>query len=661
TLVAPTSMSDIHLSLQQLKRLTILSKQQTTAIVIKYHSTETLQLQLDAISKQQNFLTPQDIHIVCESEKEKEELDGYSVTVNGNKNWFNHIKPDVKSDFYIVIDNGVIPGHGYFNFVLGLLNTPLFHHSLLGTEQEFTNICQQDQAYSVTSISDIWVLRREWFNTLVSQESDNISDVLSLPSILLPTSDSDYQLKGNTENACINVDGGILFYKDKQSDALDEMICNFAAKNLVHLVSTNGISCHHDAVIIHHDTQDSDRLVSKISPRVVIYEEAHDMPTFENTTVIALPTKDIPLVSPWITDLSVDTLEQWHTPQINLIVEVGGKRSDKAKKLFSGLKKAHYMGDRVDLSVVMDEKSDQKTIKAVNGFEWKKGVKNIRHRISGVHPMQIFAEAWYPSNDHEYAVMLDDRIELSNSFYIWLKYNVLKYRYQQQTSSSLLFGISLYSPRIIDTDPSGRQLLIPAKEHSPYLMQAPCSFGGALYFPEHWREFHDYISARLTDQATVKRGSGKLHLFKDSLLTVAKSNKWLSSWRKYFDEMIYMRGYVMLYPSFGSSYSTVTSITRNKKKQGLYELAEKLYNVPSTDIVRELPDLEFLPVLDLHGKQVDKTVLTQRGHQLQQKFSACAPNKNNKHDPSDMLCPFNQLVQVPIDQTSVPTTTIYVG
>lgn len=303
-------MSDIHLSLQQLKRLTILSKQQTTTIIIKYQSIKTLQLQLDAISKQQNYLSPRAIHIVCGSEKEKAELNGYDVTVNRNKNWFSHIKQDSTSDFYIIIDNGVIPGHGYFNFVLGLLKTPLFHHSLLGTEQEFANICQQDQAYSVKSISDIWVLRHEWFIKLISQESDKISDVLSLPSILLPTSESDQQLKGNTENACINADGGILFFKDKESDILDEMICKFATKNLVHMVSANGISCHHDAVIIHHDTQDSDRLVRKLSPRVVIYEEANNTLTFENTTVIALPTKDIPLVSPWITDLSADTLER---------------------------------------------------------------------------------------------------------------------------------------------------------------------------------------------------------------------------------------------------------------------------------------------------------------------------------------------------------------
>lgn len=303
-------MSDIHLSLQELKKLIVSSKQRTTTIIIQYQSIETLQLQLDAISNQYNYLSPNTIHIVCSTEKEKATLHGHNVTVNGNENWFNHIKQDLESDFYIVINNGVIPGQGYFNFILGLLNTPLFHDSLIGTEQEFTNICQQDQAYNVKSISDIWVLRREWYTNLVSQESSDISQVLSLPTILLPTSAFDQQLKGNKRNACINVTGGILFFKDKQSDALDNMICKFAEKNLVHLVSRNGISCHHDVVIIHHDTQDSDRLLKKISPRVVIYEETNVMITFENSTVIALPTKDIPLVSSWITDLSIDTLQR---------------------------------------------------------------------------------------------------------------------------------------------------------------------------------------------------------------------------------------------------------------------------------------------------------------------------------------------------------------
>lgn len=364
-------------------------------------------------------------------------------------------------------------------------------------------------------------------------------------------------------------------------------------------------------------------------------------------------------------NLIILAMTEWHTPKIHIIATVGGggKRLKHIKALFKSIGKGSYLGDRVDLSIVMDEKSDKSLQKFSDDLVWKHGVKNLRHRISGVHPMQIFAEAWYPTNDDEYAIMLDDRVELSNSFYIWLKYAVLKYRYaESRGEQQTMFSISLYSPRVIDTDPSGRQLLKSPNNNNktPYLMQLPNSLGGALYFPEHWREFHDYITARLTDQATVKRGSGNPHLFKDSLLTVSRTNKWTSSWRKYFDEMIYMRGYVTLYPPFDSSYSTMNTVAKssfnnNKKKEELYTGAEKLFKVPliasSSESIRELPDIELLPVLDLHGKLVEShKILLERGHTLQRKFSACKPRVNHSNDPTDMLCPFNQWVTVPIEE-----------
>lgn len=334
-----------------------------------------------------------------------------------------------------------------------------------------------------------------------------------------------------------------------------------------------------------------------------------------------------------------------------MITTSGNKKSQQVKRLFHSIKNANYLNDRVDVAILMNEKTDGLTSKFVNNLQWTIGEKNIRHRISGAHPMQIFSEAWYPSSDHEYAVMLDDRIELSDRFYVWIKYNLLKYRYSgdSTTANNSLFGISLYSPRIIDTDPTGRQLLYPLQDGYPYLMQAPSS-SGALYFPEHWREFHDYITARLTDQSTVKRGSGNRHLFKDSLLTISRSNRWINSWRKYFDEMIYMRGYVMLYPPSQSSFSTlyITDSNINKKKEA-FTSAEKLYNVSLTqNQVKELPEYEQLSILDIHGKLTNQSSLIERGQALQRKFSACEPRPNHNHDPSDMLCPFSQLVEIPV-------------
>ncbi|CAO3626304.1 unnamed protein product [Mucor hiemalis] len=72
-----------------------------------------------------------------------------------------------------------------------------------------------------------------------------------------------------------------------------------------------------------------------------------------------------------------------------------------------------------------------------------------------------------------------------------------------------MFGVSLYAPKLTEADPSGRHWFSPSiilknagypgKIHEPpYIMQWP-SHSGAVFFPEHWREFHDYITARVTD------------------------------------------------------------------------------------------------------------------------------------------------------------------
>ncbi|GAA5804160.1 hypothetical protein HPULCUR_009646 [Helicostylum pulchrum] len=666
TPITSNSRSDIHLSNKELDDYGVPWQQnkQTISVLIRYETMDTLKLQLESISNQFNF-SVESVHIICTTTKDKSSIEQqlgnsgqYKVSVNDNTNWINHIEQE--ADFYVILDKQVIPGNSYFNFILRLLNTNLFHHTLIGTEHA-ANTCSQE-SHQVVELKDVFVLRPSWFLEVKKTSgtfdiSQTLYQTINLPSVVLPTTTDNLILKGNTRKECTSLKtGGTLIYT--KADTLDEIICKFVDKDL-QVVSLDKISlsCHH-RITVHHlvNKQELDRLVNNIQPRVIIYENNLEENIFTaNATQIALPTQDTPFVTSWITDLTVDTLEMWHRPQINLIVTIGGKRSDKVKQLFNQLSKAHYLGDRVDLSIVMDEKSDTKTTKFVNKFNWKHGIKNIRHRIQKVHPMQTYSEAWYPGHDDEYAVMLDDRIELSKQFYIWLKYNVLKYGYQQQTSH--VFGVSVYSPRIIDTDPSGRKLM--EVQDKPYLMQVPTSFGGALYFPKHWKEFHDYITARLTDQAIVKRGSGNPHLFKDSLLTVAKSNKWSSSWRKYFDEMVYMRGYVMVYPNH--SYSTLNSIThqtQSKKKQVDYSIAEKLYHVPLSNQVSELPDIDSLHVLDLHAKLTNTSLLVQRGHQLQSKFSACKPVIQHQHDPSDMLCPFNHLVQVPIHQKSVPTKTV---
>jgi hypothetical protein len=72
--------------------------------------------------------------------------------------------------------------------------------------------------------------------------------------------------------------------------------------------------------------------------------------------------------------------------------------------------------------------------------------------------------------------------------------------------------------------------------HTPYLSQIPCSWG-AVFFPEHWKEFHDYLVVRMSELT---------HDISEIIVPEVRSNSWRRSWKKYFIELVYLRGYVML-------------------------------------------------------------------------------------------------------------------
>ncbi|KAF7723967.1 hypothetical protein EC973_001483 [Apophysomyces ossiformis] len=349
---------------------------------------------------------------------------------------------------------------------------------------------------------------------------------------------------------------------------------------------------------------------------------------------------------------------------IKLMIQTNSK-PHALTRLVRSIARAHLMGDQVDVTLMMDHASDKVTQAFVNSLPWPHGRKFCRHRIVKVNRMPLFVESWYPTDNDEYAILLDSSLEVSDLFYVWAKYAVLRYRYAERAPH--LFGVSLYSPRLIETDPSGRYLFDPAttlnhggyEPRSPYLMQSPTPFG-ALYFPEHWREFHDYITARLADQAKKQ--------LQNVTVPNVRSSQWTNAWRRFLDELIYLRAYVMLYPNFQDYLSLSTHYLDLPSED--YAGAALLYRVPllsDKDSLAELPAYNDLPVLDLWGNLQSMDVLTERGLTLQREVSACAPVIDHQHDPSDLLCPFAQIVTVPVspegeEVPDLPTrvVTVYV-
>ncbi|ORX50493.1 hypothetical protein DM01DRAFT_263197 [Hesseltinella vesiculosa] len=404
------------------------------------------------------------------------------------------------------------------------------------------------------------------------------------------------------------------------------------------------------------------RLVHAIQPTVFLHLE--DSPYFDHVqavvkspgllspcTAIHLPSDQVAHAL-WLANLPIAALQHWNKIKVELVV-ITDRRPHSLSRLLSSLREAKYLGDRVDLAIHMDQTADKVTRMLVHSFRWIHGNTDLRHRIRKGGLMPAIVESWFPSSNDHYGVLLEDDIEVSPLFYVWIKYNILHYRYDPLFSNgrSWIYGISLYSPRNLELKPQGRVAFDPNDEllpsgypaRSPYASQVPCSWG-AVYFPEHWREFHQYLTARLQDlDSPVPQ--------LNTTVPQSRSNRWKKSWKKYFIELVYLRGYVMVYPNFQDfeSFSTNhlefgTHIKHTRAKSAVASFVVPLMR--NDTIFSQLPDnrLPFfveLPMIDLWGNLRTHPQLYHTGVQWQRHVSACAPPSFIRFDPQDLLCPFD--------------------
>jgi len=411
-------------------------------------------------------------------------------------------------------------------------------------------------------------------------------------------------------------------------------------------------------------------LLQFLQPRLIIHPLGSvvwsDMPNLDldiPSTFIQIPPKDLDHIT-WMATLPIDTLEKWNLIDINLIL-IANTRPNAFSRLIRSLDRAHYLGDSVKLTVNIERTADKITKVLVENLVWKYGDKTVRHRIKQAGVMTAVVESWYPSNANEYAIFLEENIEVSPYFYIWAKFSILKYRYKQdQDENKMMFGVSLYSPSSTELQLEGRQPFAPNEmmdptlyaPNSPYLLQIPCSWG-AVYFPEHWQEFHDYITTRLLDQ------NGKN--LQDIQVPGSQSNNWEQSWKRYLIELIYLRGYAMLYPNFENytSFSTIhleyNTLLDNEENVDKLQVPLMIKNTIVNELPDgELPDWQQLPVFDAFAKPSSMIEMREAGRILHYNVSSCDPAVAGatRFDPSDILCPFPRHV---LDDALNATTTTY--
>ena len=146
--------------------------------------------------------------------------------------------------------------------------------------------------------------------------------------------------------------------------------------------------------------------------------------------------------------------------------------------------------------------------------EWSHGASRVFARAAKGGLVAAVVEAWFPADDHSYGLLLEDDIEVSPFFYLYLKQALLQYVYADDnegggggTAPSNILGISLYTPRLVEVRLPRRSIdlysMLPPFEAGGgglFLQQLPCSWG-SLFFPRPWLEFHQYMFSHLHGDA----------------------------------------------------------------------------------------------------------------------------------------------------------------
>lgn len=263
---------------------------------------------------------------------------------------------------------------------------------------------------------------------------------------------------------------------------------------------------------------------------------------------------------------------------------VGGLRT-----LLKSLVDADYLGRRdIRLHIFLDypKKPESRldgTREYLDTFEWPHGPYDLHRRLANAGLKKTIMESWYPTSDSEVAAFFEDDIEVSHEWFRWVNGGMEAYFPSPSTVDAKLLGLSLYRP--VKDELSGRDVRKPTNDGSPFILQQPCSWG-SVFFPKPWRTFRQWYDAHRGEPAElVDPERPSIH---------PSSNTWDSgsSWKKYLIKLMYVEGWYMVYPNFGSSYVLSTN-----------HLLPGVHNTPPKDLF-ELPLVPSLSLMTDDDKRV---------------------------------------------------------
>ena len=254
--------------------------------------------------------------------------------------------------------------------------------------------------------------------------------------------------------------------------------------------------------------------------------------------------------NPWVrAHHSLDSLRAFRasdcSPRLTLLVFTCSRLASLRRLLQSVLGSDYSDWERVDLHIHVDHSDEQRSLVGyVDGVAWPYGEVVRAYANVSIGLRDSILSAWQPRTLDEFAVFLEDDIEVSPQFAVWVRVAVQHYYYatDRPLRESPLVGVSLYMP--VWTERVDRPFGVDAT-FPVYGMQAPSSWG-AVYFPHPWCSFGQWQ---------------RTHADADPLVPgLAGINSWPMgrSWKKYLIRYMVEQGQYMLYPNRadGLSFST---------------------------------------------------------------------------------------------------------
>ncbi|KAF9888712.1 hypothetical protein FE257_008470 [Aspergillus nanangensis] len=306
---------------------------------------------------------------------------------------------------------------------------------------------------------------------------------------------------------------------------------------------------------------------------------------------IALPSAARNLM--WMSALESNALQVWNDINIEFLIHAPPESSGSVIRLIRSLQEADYLGLAPSITVELPANVDPQLLQFLKTMNWPSSTSNkvtLRRRIQpqgmGSADASLKAvEAFYPRDPNvTHVLMLSPQVELAPSFYHYLIYTALKYKYSTRTKelSSRLLGISLelpsshvtndntFSPPTASWRSNGNgEGILPS-----FLWQAPNS-NAALYFGDKWVEFHSFLSRRFVTQEADPQHSSPENIVSKKYPAVME----------YLLEFIRARGYYLLYPAFPGDTNSLATVHNE-----LYHYPEEFSDTRTTNRPADVPD-----------------------------------------------------------------------